>query len=208
MPFAEWDHLVKALVPNRPHEALRGGVRIGCLIRRLHDADSRLAQPCAHRRAPLRVPVTGQHARADQDPLVCGPERAADLVHEHLMRMRSRTDDRHTTGGEVGGTGRCVAAGAAAARAHDGGAGVALGAPAWRTVCAALARSGRGHALPDGARSGLVFSTWPGKPIGPNNVLRRWVWPLVRRRTWDERRGSRSGERIRRGRTIRACRPR
>ena len=23
----------------------------------------------------------------------------------------------------------------------------------------------------------LVFSTWSGKPISPNNVLRRWVYP-------------------------------
>ena len=34
-----------------------------------------------------------------------------------------------------------------------------------------------------------MFSTWSGKPISPNNVLRRWVFPAceaidVRRATW------------------------
>jgi integrase len=28
---------------------------------------------------------------------------------------------------------------------------------------------------------GLVFSTWSGKPIAPNNVLRRWVFPACRK---------------------------
>jgi integrase len=35
----------------------------------------------------------------------------------------------------------------------------------------------------------LVFSTWSGKPISPNNVLRRWVFPAcealgIPRATW------------------------
>jgi integrase len=35
----------------------------------------------------------------------------------------------------------------------------------------------------------LVFSTWSGKPISPNNVLRRWVFPAcealgLKRVTW------------------------
>jgi integrase len=35
----------------------------------------------------------------------------------------------------------------------------------------------------------LVFSTWSGKPIAPNNILRRWVFPAcaaigVKRATW------------------------
>jgi integrase len=33
------------------------------------------------------------------------------------------------------------------------------------------------HAEPEA----LVFSTWSGKPIGPNNVLRRWVYPACDR---------------------------
>jgi integrase len=39
------------------------------------------------------------------------------------------------------------------------------------------------------APEALVFSTWSGKPISPNNVLRRWVFPEckaigVKRATW------------------------
>jgi integrase len=35
----------------------------------------------------------------------------------------------------------------------------------------------------------LVFSTWSGKPIAPNNILRRWVFPAcealgLERATW------------------------
>ena len=92
MAFGERDHAVETLVLNRAHEALRVGVRIGPLIRRLHYADSHLAQLRAHRHAPLRVAVTDQHAITDQDPLVCGREHAGNLAHEHLIRMRWQRD--------------------------------------------------------------------------------------------------------------------
>ena len=54
----------------------------------------------------------------------------------------------------------------------------------------------------------LVFSTWSGKPIAPNNILRRWVLPAcealgLERATWLT-----SGGRIPRGRTRKACPPR
>ena len=32
------------------------------------------------------------------------------------------------------------------------------------------------------SRDGLVFSTWSGKPISPNNVLRGWVFPACEAR--------------------------
>ena len=88
MTFAEWDHSVQALVLDRAHKAFRIRIRVGCLKRRLHDADPGLPQLRAHGRAPLRVPITDQHAIVPQDPFVRGCERAADLAHEYLVGMR------------------------------------------------------------------------------------------------------------------------
>jgi hypothetical protein len=76
MTFAERNHPVEALLFDRPHEALRVGIRIWRPVWRLHDADPGLAQALANQRAPLRVPITDQHAMADQDPVVRSRERA------------------------------------------------------------------------------------------------------------------------------------
>ncbi len=65
MTFSKRDHAVEALVLDRGHETLRIRVRVGRLKRPLHDSDSGLAQPRAHGRAPLCVPITDQHAMAD-----------------------------------------------------------------------------------------------------------------------------------------------
>ena len=70
MAFAERDHTMETLVLERAHEPLRVGIRIGRLIRRLHDSESGLAQPRTHGRAPLGVPITDQHAMMDQQPVI------------------------------------------------------------------------------------------------------------------------------------------
>jgi len=71
MAFAERDHAAETLVLDRSNEAFAVGICIGRLIRRLHQADSGLLQSRAHGRAPLRVPITDQHAMLDQQPLIC-----------------------------------------------------------------------------------------------------------------------------------------
>ena len=77
--FAERNHAIEAFVSDRAHESLGVRVGIGRLVRRLHHSDSRIVQELAHRRAPLGVPVTDQHAVAYQEALVGGGERAAHL---------------------------------------------------------------------------------------------------------------------------------
>jgi integrase len=52
----------------------------------------------------------------------------------------------------------------------------------------------------------LMFATRSGKPISPNNVLRRWVFRRVRRPAFGAPLGRRSGVHGRRGRTRRAHR--
>src|SRR5438552_1561173 len=66
MALADRNHPIEALLFDRSHEPFGIGIRIRRLMRRLHHADSGLAQPVAHRPAPLRVAVTDQHARLDQ----------------------------------------------------------------------------------------------------------------------------------------------
>ena len=79
MTVAERDHSVEAFVFDRAHEPFGISIRIRRLKRRLHDPDPGLAQPVAHRRAPLRVTITDQHAMADENTLVRSGERVAYL---------------------------------------------------------------------------------------------------------------------------------
>ena len=60
-------------------------------------------RPAARERArsPHRVPVTDQHAMADQDTHVCSRERAAHLAHEQVVGMWRRADDLHASRGQV-----------------------------------------------------------------------------------------------------------
>ena len=101
MALADRNQPIEALLFDRSHEPFGVGIRIGRLIRRLHDADPRLAQSRAHRRAPLRVAITDQHAMLDQQPVIRGRHRAHDLLHEPLVGMRRRAHDLHATRGQV-----------------------------------------------------------------------------------------------------------
>ena len=80
MALANRDQPIEALLFDRSHEPFSIGVRIRRLIRRLHHADPRLAQPGAHRRAPLRVAITDQHVMLDEQPVVRGGQRPRDLA--------------------------------------------------------------------------------------------------------------------------------
>ena len=82
MTFADRNHSAETLFLDRAHEALRVGIRVGRLKRRLHHADPGVAQAFANGRTPLRVSITDQHAMADQHAVIRGGERAADLAHE------------------------------------------------------------------------------------------------------------------------------
>ena len=80
---------------DRAHKALRVGIRVGCLKRCLHHADSGSAQPLTNSRAPLHVPVANQHAMADQHRFVRRGERAAHLAHEQVVGRGRRAHDVH-----------------------------------------------------------------------------------------------------------------
>ena len=71
MAFAEGDHAMETLFLDRAHEALRVGIRVGRLKRRLHHADPCLAEPFANGRAPLAISVTDQHAMVMCAPGTC-----------------------------------------------------------------------------------------------------------------------------------------
>src|SRR5438132_1037101 len=59
MTFAERDHPVEALVLDRAHKALRIGICIGRLKRRLHHADPGVASP-PDASPTLRLPATAR----------------------------------------------------------------------------------------------------------------------------------------------------
>ena len=95
MTIAERDHPVQTLLFDRSHEAFGVHIRIGRLKRRLHHADPGLSQPGTHRRAPLRVAVTDQHAMLDEQPVIGDRHRAHDLLHESLIGIWRRAHDLH-----------------------------------------------------------------------------------------------------------------
>ena len=74
MTFAERDHPVQALVLDRAHKAFGVGIRIGRLIRRLHHADPRFAQPRARARSTSRL---DQRSLRDGHPGPPRPRRRA-----------------------------------------------------------------------------------------------------------------------------------
>ena len=79
---------------------------------------------------------------------------------------------------------------------------IPLADAAWQLVERWRARA------PDSESDALVFATRSGKPIGPNNVLPRWVFLRAIGCSCGGRRGSHFGGRIPHGPTTRACPPR
>src|SRR5262249_6384540 len=98
VPFAQQNHAVETFLLDRPHKPLRVRIRIRGLIRLSPDSIPRLAQPLAHRRAPLRVPITHQYATRFS---IRHRERPHDLSHERLVRMGCHPKHSHATRREV-----------------------------------------------------------------------------------------------------------
>src|SRR5262245_25800707 len=83
MMLTQWNHPVETFLLNRSHKSFRVRIRIRGLIRSLRDANSRLLKPCAHDRAPLRIPITDQHATQAR---IRHRERPDYLPHKRVVR--------------------------------------------------------------------------------------------------------------------------
>jgi hypothetical protein len=98
MPFAQRNHPVERLLLYRPHKSLRVRIRVRGLIGRLHAPNPRLAEPLAHGRAPLRIPI------ADHTPEMTGS--SASGHQRNPDRLTRAGSGRQETGG--GGSGRLM----------------------------------------------------------------------------------------------------
>ena len=97
VPFTERNHPIETFLFDRAHEALRVGVGIRRLERRLYNVDTSLRQQLSELATPLSVAVTDQHAMIPQQSVLGPRERATDLAHEQLVRMRCGSHDLDAT---------------------------------------------------------------------------------------------------------------
>ena len=114
----------------------------------------------------------------------------------HRLFDRRKPDPAESTRRPETATDRCAAVPTGAAREAAGPSAVGPGrhdcharyAPALPDAALQLLGAWKARAKRTAAHE-LIFSSVSGKPISPNNVLRRWVWPAcqaadLQRATW------------------------
>ena len=99
--LAERNHPVEALFFDRSHEALGVGIRVRGADGRQHDANPRVAEHPPHVCGPFAIAIADQDSRPTEKPVVSGRERAPDLAHEQVVRMRRGPHDLDAAGREI-----------------------------------------------------------------------------------------------------------
>jgi hypothetical protein len=90
--LADRNDPIETFLCNRSHETFGVSIRIGCLIRRLHDTDSRVFEEPSNIVAPLLIAVlTGWLERREREVL-------AYLIEEHRLRSIHSAEASNTSG--------------------------------------------------------------------------------------------------------------
>jgi hypothetical protein len=101
VPLPDRNQPVQTFFFDRPHEPLCVRIRIGRTRGRENHAGPSVPQLTLHLPAPLPIPIANQDVQRGPRAGLAHCQRPHDLLHEHDLGMRRRSEDLHASGCEV-----------------------------------------------------------------------------------------------------------